>query len=72
MHHNICFCGEVTKVSILCFPIEIRIKALTALVGPLSLSIATDKRGYPHNIFHISSRKHTLWVLIRSTSARCF
>ena len=28
--------------------------------------IATDKRGYPHNIFLISRRKHTLWVLIRS------
>ena len=34
--------------------------------------IATDKRGYPHNIFLISRRKHTLWVLIRSTSARDF
>ena len=28
--------------------------------------IATDKRGYPHNIFLISQRKHMLWVLIRS------
>ena len=33
------------------------------------LSIATDKRGYPHNIFLISPRKHMLWVLIRSASA---
>ena len=23
--------------------------------------IATDKRGYPHNIFLISQRKHILW-----------
>ena len=30
------------------------------------VSIATDKRGYPHNIFLISRRKHMLWVLIRS------
>ena len=29
------------------------------------LYIATDKRGYPHNIFLISPRKHMLWVLIR-------
>ena len=32
------------------------------------LSIATDKRGYPHIIFLISRRKHMLWVLIRSAS----
>ena len=31
--------------------------------------IATDKRGYPHNIFLISQRKHMLWVLIRSRGA---
>ena len=29
-------------------------------------NIATDKRGYPHNIFLISQRKHTLWVLIKA------
>ena len=34
--------------------------------------IATDKRGYPHNIFLISPRKHMLWVLIRSASAYVF
>ena len=34
--------------------------------------IATDKRGYPHNIFLISRWKHMLWVLIRSTSVRRF
>ena len=27
------------------------------------MSIATDKRGYPHNIFLISRRKHMLWIL---------
>ena len=36
----------------------------------LFCGIATDKRGYPHNIFLISPRKHMLWVLIRSASAR--
>ena len=36
------------------------------------VSIATDKRGYPHNIFLISQRKHMLWVLIRSASPRRF
>ena len=34
--------------------------------------IATDKRGYPHNIFLISRQKHMLWVLIRSASPRRF
>ena len=31
--------------------------------------INADKRGYPHNIFLISPRKHMLWVLIRSSEA---
>ena len=35
-------------------------------------TIATDKRGYPHNIFLISPQKHMLWVLVRSASARRF
>ena len=35
-------------------------------------NIATDKRGYQHNIFLISPRKHMLWVLIRSASLRHF
>ena len=35
-------------------------------------SIATDNRGYPHNIFLISLQKHMLWVLIRSASPRHF
>ena len=35
-------------------------------------SIATDKSGYPHNIFLISPRKHMLWVLIRSALLRRF
>ena len=39
---------------------------------PHAYHIATDKRGYPHNIFLISQRKHMLWVLIRSGSARRF
>ena len=30
--------------------------------------IATDKRGYPHNIFLISLQIHMMWVLIRSAS----
>ena len=36
------------------------------------LCIATDKRGYPHNIFLISPRKHMMWVLIRSVTAYVF
>ena len=28
--------------------------------------IATDKRGYPHNIFHISRQKHMLWYSIEA------
>ena len=32
--------------------------------------IATDKRGYPHNIFLISPQKHMLWVFIRSACFR--
>ena len=32
----------------------------------IDILIATDKRGYPYNIFLISPRKHMLWVLIRS------
>ena len=31
--------------------------------------IATDKRGYSHNIFLTSPWKHMLWVFIRSASA---
>ena len=36
--------------------------------------IGLDKSGYQVNIFHISPGKHNsmLWVLIRSTSLRCF
>ena len=34
--------------------------------------IGLDKGGYPVNIFLISPRKHMLWVLIRSASARRF
>ena len=34
--------------------------------------IGLDKGGYPVNIFLISPRKHMLWVLIRSSSARRF
>ena len=34
--------------------------------------IATDKRGYPHNILFISLLKHMLWVLIGSASPRLF
>ena len=30
-------------------------------------SIATDKRGYPHNIFLISRRKHMLWYSLEAT-----
>ena len=43
-------------------------------VSPIEdlLSIATDKKGYPHNIFLISQQKHILWVLIRSASLRHF
>ena len=41
-------------------------------VQTLGLHIATDKRGYPHDIFLISQRKHMLWVLIRSASVRRF
>ena len=36
------------------------------------LCIATDKRGYPHNIFLISQQIHMLWVLIRSALLRHF
>ena len=32
--------------------------------------IAPDKKGYPH-IFLISPQKRMLWLLIRSTLARC-
>ena len=34
--------------------------------------IATDKRGYPHNIFLISPWKYMLWVLFRSALPKCF
>ena len=34
--------------------------------------IGLDKGEYPVNIFFISPRKHKLWVLIRSASARRF
>ena len=37
----------------------------------LGFIIATDKRGYPHNIFLISPQKHMLWVLIRSAWKKC-
>ena len=39
---------------------------------PRSPCIASDKRGYPHNIFLISRQIHMLWVLIRSASAKRF
>ena len=35
-------------------------------------SIGLDKNGYQVNSFLISPRKRMLWVLIRSTSVRCF
>ena len=38
----------------------------------LTLLIGLDKRGYQANNFLISRWKRMLWVLIRSTSARCF
>ena len=38
----------------------------------LTISKGLDKSGYQVNIFLISQRKHMLWVLIRSTSLRCF
>ena len=38
----------------------------------LAILIGLDKGGYPINIFLISPRKHMLWVLIRSASARHF
>ena len=34
-----------------------------ALVG--YTHIATDKRGYPHNIFLISPQKHMLWYSLK-------
>ena len=60
--YNICFNEKLEKY---------------LMVFLLSLSyndiyIATDKRGYPHNTFFVSPRKHMLWVLIRSASARRF
>ena len=36
------------------------------------VDIGLDKSGYQVNIFLISPRKHMLWVLIRSASARRF
>ena len=30
------------------------------------ISIATDKRGYPHNIFLISLQKHMLWYSLEA------
>ena len=44
---------------------------LFAQFAQACLSIATDKRGYPHNIFLISLQKHMLLVLIR-THIICF
>ena len=46
-----------------------QIRALILLIESI---IPTDKRGYLHNIFLISQRKHMLWVFIRSASARRF
>ena len=48
---------------------------LTACIEPFIItlpSIGIDKRGYQVNSFLISPWKHTLWVLIRSASPRCF
>ena len=55
--------------------LHIRVISLEVLFIPLReeiIPIAADKRGYPHNIFLISPRKHMLWVLIRSASSRRF
>ena len=52
--------------------LAIRMYLVKILIRPHDFadrSIATDKRGNPHNIFLISQRKHMLWVLIRSASA---
>ena len=38
----------------------------------MGYNIGLDKGGYLVNIFLISPRKHMLWVLIRSASARHF
>ena len=46
--------------------------ALPTALRTLAYAIATDKRGYPHDIFLISPWKHMLWVLIRSASPRRF
>ena len=35
-------------------------------MGRLSVVIATDKRGYPHNIFFISPQKHMLWYSLEA------
>ena len=45
-------------------------KAVPSEDSEQTVRIATDKRGYPYNIFLISWRKHMLWVLIRSALPR--
>ena len=51
--------------------VDVRFTLITISIGT-DMPKATDKRGYPHNIFLISPQKHMLWVLIRSASARRF
>ena len=52
---------------------RLTILAVSRVISPCTaLVIATDKRGYPHNILFISLLKHMLWVLIGSASARRF
>ena len=56
------------KVDVLLNPNTITRRKLNIICD----SIGLDKSGYQFNIFLISPRKHVLWVLIRSASARRF
>ena len=76
-------CNKTTKYGVMFQQKEVSVCSVWACMWAIDLYkmlfqsksidiIATDKRGYPHNIFLVSSWKHMLWVFIRSGSASRF
>ena len=62
----------MTKQTTIVVTGALRVKLYGDDEGVIMNSIAPEKRRYLQNIFLISSRKHMLWVLIRSAPARHF
>ena len=72
--HNICFCGEIEKISTkytyLAIFMKSKLPYMQADWGPAVHQLLRDGNSWV--IFFSSPLKHMLWVLIRSASLRHF